>query len=85
MVEFGNPGGNLLLGEPVELDDSDLVAKLQRHDLHRLIATVQLDDHPAAMDASFAAPVRVRYEVRAKLLARSKRPESGIVLIFFVV
>ena len=84
VVEPGNPGGNLLLGEPIELDNSDLLAKLQRHDLHRLIATVRLDDHPAAMDASFAAPVRVRYEVRAKLLARSKRSESGVVLTFFV-
>ena len=84
-VEVGNPGSKLILGEPVELDNSDLLAKLRRHYLHRLIATVQLDDQPAAMYASFAAPVRVRYEVRAKLLDRSKRLESGVVLTFFVV
>ena len=83
-IEFGNPRGNLLPGEPVELDNSDLLAKLLRHDLHRLIVTVRLDDHPTAMYASFAAPVRVRYEVRAKLLACAKRPESGVVLTFFV-
>ena len=81
MVELGNPGGNLLLGEPVELDNSDLWAKLRRHYLHHLIATVQLDDHPAAMYAIFAAPVHARYEVRAKLLDRSKRLDSGVVLI----
>ena len=37
------------------------------------------------MDASFAAPVRLRDEVRAKLLDRAKRLESGVVLVFFVV
>ncbi len=74
----------MLLGEPVELDNSGFLAKVRRHYLHRLIATVQLDDHPAAMYASFAAPVRVRYEVRAKLLESSKRLESGVVVIFVV-
>lgn len=81
IVEQGNPGGNLLPGEPVELDDSGLRAKVERHDLHRLIATVQLDDHPAAMDAIFTAPFHARYEVRAKLLDRSKRLESRVVLV----
>ncbi len=65
VVELGNPGGNLLTVEPLDLDNAGLMAKRQRHYLHRLIATVQLDDQPATMYARFAAPVRVRYEVRA--------------------
>lgn len=81
ILEQGNSGGNLLPGEPAELDDSGLRAKVERHDLHHLIATVQLDDHPAAMDAIFTAPFHERYEVRAKLLDRSKRLESRVVLV----
>ena len=82
VLKAGNPGGNLLPVESVELDNSDLFAKRQRHHLHCLIASVQLDDQPAAMYASFAAPVHVRYEVRAKLLDRSKRFDSRVVLAF---
>ena len=58
------------------------IARLLDGEKMASIATVRLDDHPAAMDAIFAAPVRARYEVRAKLLDRSKRSESGVVLIF---
>ena len=82
--ESGNPGRNLLLCETVELGNLGLPAKLQRHYPHRLIATVCLDDQPAAMYASFAAPIRVRDEVRAKLLDCAKRLDSGVVLAFFV-
>ncbi len=81
-TEFGHEGSNLLPGESVELDNSGLWPKRRRHQLGRLITTVQLDDHPAAMYAIFAAPVCVRYKVRAKLLDRSKRLDSGVELIF---
>ncbi len=69
------------MGESVELDNAGLLAKDRRHHLYDLITTVRFDDHPAAMYATVAAPVRVSYEVRAKLLDRSKRLDSGVVFI----
>ena len=73
-------GNNLFLGEPVELDDLNLLPKSQRHDLHHFIGTVQLDNHPTAMYVGLTAPIQVRHEVRAKLLDRPKRFDSGFVL-----
>ena len=64
-IESSNPGCNLLPGESGDLHDARLSTKFRWHDFHRLIATVQFDDEPAAMDTSFAAPVCVRDEMRA--------------------
>ena len=63
VLEFGDQGRNLLPGELVEFHNSGFLAKLWRHNLHRLTATVELGDQPAGMCSIFAAPVCVRDEV----------------------